>query len=528
MTIKRLTAALVAIAVAIAIALPISGSAAIITPEGAAETLAKLGLLNGDADGDFMLDKPLTKQDGVILLCRLLGIADSTQRSQFKDVDAYAQGYVANAYARGLVNGATGDSLGARNSLSERDWLTLLLRALGYSEPGDFDWAHSVKFADSLGLTYDGGDRLTRGDAVTLAFNALITKVNGGDAILVQRLVADGVIARESLRDTSFAGYANYGKPTYDPEVLYRRGSAATFFMEVFNTEERLIAGTPDASASGFFFSADGLALISYHAIERRPYMQIKLTDGRVFKDVQVLWRDGWRDLALIRVGKTDADGAAVSAFPFIPLGDSDLLNVGEPIYALSSPLGLTDSMSSGIVATKLRDSFGANSGYPEIQFSAQVSQGSSGGVLLNRYGEAVGVIRGAYINGNDLNIAVPVKFLPADALTAPGISVKQAADEDEELNLKSTLTADKLSVTIAEGGTAEIVITRDSPGSVSMQFHVLDNVVAVAEWGEFLSITDTSLKITGRMAGKTTVTVSYADGTGNPDAKLEISVTVR
>ncbi|MDR0818452.1 MAG: S1C family serine protease [Oscillospiraceae bacterium] len=505
--------------------------AAYITPENAAVTLGELGLLKDNGNGDFLLSDSLTRQEGIVMLCRLVGLDDENgfnpvEPCPFGDVALWAQRSVSRAYEVGLIRGVDGGTLGAENGLSLRDWLTFLLRALGYSDPDDFVWTKAVDFAASKGISIDVGEGFSRGDAVTLAYEALLTKKNGSDVKLIESLIESGNISREALKNSPLAGYANYGKPIFNSADIYERASATAFYMEVYDTKEDFDKKNYSGTASGFFISQDGAALISYHAIERKPYLSITTTDGRVYNDVKVLWRDGWRDLALIKVGKTDTEGNSVTKFPYLPLGDSDLITVGEPVFTVGSPIGLTDTLTDGLISAKARNVSGP--GYPEIQFTAPVSPGSSGGALINRYGEAVGVVKGAYVNGNNLNLAVPVNFVPLKTLSAAGITVKEAADEDDALNLASTLTADRLSVSVKEGAETTVIITRDSPGTFVLQYQILDSTICSAVWGEFVSITDTELTIRGKSAGKTTITITYADGTGNPETEVVIAVSVR
>jgi hypothetical protein len=82
--------------------------------------------------------------------------------------------------------------------------------------------------------------------------------------------------------------------------------------------------------------------------------------------------------------------------------------------------------------------------------------------------------------------------------------------------------------LSVEKSKTDSVVITHDCAGSAILEYSVLNAEVCSAEWGDFTSAMDVELFITGRSPGKTTVTITFAGGTGNPSARLEIYVTVR
>jgi S1-C subfamily serine protease len=259
----------------------------------------------------------------------------------------------------------------------------LLLQALHYRANVDFAFNDAIKFAAKLGIT-DTGSVFNKGSALVMMYETLLTPTNGGGISILKNHISDGTITRETLAKTPLAGYANFGKPEYNAAEIYERSSAASFCIEVYESEEALKNGNYSTQGSGFFVAPDGIALTAYHVFLYNPFMRITTTDGQNYSNVELLWGDPYRDLAVLKIGKTSDDGKTVNAFPYLPLGDSSLISNGERIFTLSSPEGYTDTISEGIISNTNRTA--NDPGYKEIQFSAAVSHGSSGGALINRY----------------------------------------------------------------------------------------------------------------------------------------------
>ncbi len=133
---------------------------------------------------------------------------------------------------------------------------------------------------------------------------------------------------------------------------------------------------------SGFIIHPDGLIVTNNHVVENATDIKVKLEDGKEFK-ATVVGRDPKTDLALIKI---DAKN-----LPAAPFGDSDKLEVGEPVMAIGNPFGLDATVTTGIVSAKGRH---INEGpYDDfIQTDASINRGNSGGPLINLNGEVVGI----------------------------------------------------------------------------------------------------------------------------------------
>lgn len=529
----RLAAVLLALVLILGV-VPLTSEASFVPSHTAADTLCRLGLFKG-ADSGFELDRQITKQEAVTMLIRLLGKEQEAAgytgtECPFSDVAGWAKGYVSVAYNNELVMG-TGESwLGAASLADAKTYITFILRALGYSEEaGDFTYNNAIAFSESIGLTNgeysDSSHAFLREDAVLLSYNALITSMKKSDKNLIEHLIDQGVIDRENLLGTALSGYYNYGKTIFSASEIYERASAATFLIKMYKEEEGFEEDEPHGVSSGFFISSDGLALTCYHSIELNSYGRILTNDGRLYEDIEVVFYDGYRDIAVLRVGKTSVDGNTVRNFPYISLGNSDAIANGNKIYTLSSPGGFQDCISDGMISTKNR--VADDPAYPLIQFTAPISPGSSGGVLLNEHCEAIGVCMGTFNAGYNLNLAVPVNFLSGLDLSGTGQTLSEVCQYDTELNNNSTLTISPSSITIGVDEKFEAIVTRDSPGSVGIQFIVGDPEIVDCRWGSFTTKTTVPIYITGKKKGTTTIAIKYYEGTGNPNATAEINVVV-
>lgn len=151
---------------------------------------------------------------------------------------------------------------------------------------------------------------------------------------------------------------------------------------------------------SGFLISNDGFVLTNAHVVDGADEVIVTLTDRREFK-AKVLGADKRSDVALLKV-----DGAGL---PFLTIGDSGKIRVGEWVIAIGSPFNLDSTVTAGIISAKSRDT---GDFLPLIQSDVAVNPGNSGGPLINMRGEVIGInsqiatLSGGY---NGISFAVPI-----------------------------------------------------------------------------------------------------------------------
>ena len=150
--------------------------------------------------------------------------------------------------------------------------------------------------------------------------------------------------------------------------------------------------GNSGGSGSGFFLDNTGHILTNNHVISlvatAGASMRVQLANGKTY-DAKLIGRDVAYDLAVIKIKVTDA--------PALQLGDSDAVQVGDGVIAIGSPLGLTGTVTSGIISAKNRP-VTSGSGTREssfinaIQTDAAINPGNSGGPLVNLSGAVIGI----------------------------------------------------------------------------------------------------------------------------------------
>ena len=151
---------------------------------------------------------------------------------------------------------------------------------------------------------------------------------------------------------------------------------------------------------SGFIVSPDGSVLTNAHVVEGADEVTVTLTDRRELK-ARVIGADKRSDVALLKV-----DGARL---PYLVVGDSSKIRVGEWVIAIGSPFNLDSTVTAGIISAKARDT---GEYLPLIQSDVAVNPGNSGGPLINMRGEVIGInsqiatLSGGY---NGISFAVPI-----------------------------------------------------------------------------------------------------------------------
>jgi len=159
---------------------------------------------------------------------------------------------------------------------------------------------------------------------------------------------------------------------------------------------------------SGFFVCPTGIAITNHHVIVGWPYAIIRTHGGQEFEISGYFSYDKDNDLAVIQIAATEPN----MVFPYLTIGDSDSLRVGENVYTIGSPLGYHNTFSAGMVSRFNEVSeFGTYRIYGMIQITAPISGGSSGGALFNNAGHVVGITTAGYTGAGvqALNFAVPI-----------------------------------------------------------------------------------------------------------------------
>lgn len=161
---------------------------------------------------------------------------------------------------------------------------------------------------------------------------------------------------------------------------------------------------TYDAGGNGlglgscFVYSSDGVVITNYHVIEGACYASVSVNDA-TYDVIQVLAYDPDYDLAVLQL-----DASGLTPLPIC----TNTHPVGETVYAFGSSQGLTATFSQGIISYASRDVNGVQC----VQHDAAISPGNSGGPLINRFGEVIGINTWYLSDSQNLNFAVSVAEL--------------------------------------------------------------------------------------------------------------------
>ena len=528
---KKTLALILCAALFAAFFIPVPASAASVSVDEAVGTLSTLDLLLGGDDG-FELERSATRAEAAVMLLRLLGLYGAAEaaaiESPFQDA-GWADVYLGYAYDAGLVKGRTDGRYGSGESVSARDYVTMALRALGYDEDEDFTYWTSLAFSDAIGLThgeYAADGEFIREDMALISYTALTLRPKGESLRLIDVLCLNGAVSPEALKQTRLASAVNAGKTARTASEVYELTSSAVFLVETYETEEDLEKNTVRGRGSGFFVTGDGVAVLCYHELEDAAFARVTTTDGRSYGLTGVLYYDVDRDLAVVRVSRTDTDGKAVRFFPYLDLGDSDAVGVGDVVYSVSNPLGtVLDSLSNGVVSNRSRSLYVEE--YPFLQHTAPTSRGSSGGPIMNAYGEVIGYVYGSYANGELLELAIPVNALRGVELTGEGTPLREVCAAEQEKKAAAVITAEETELTVEVGETREVLVSSDCPGVLGVTCGTERWDVVDIEWGDFVTLQSCILRVTGVTAGEDDLSIKFSSGYGNEDAELTIHVTV-
>jgi serine protease Do len=181
------------------------------------------------------------------------------------------------------------------------------------------------------------------------------------------------------------------------------RGGPEEFFRRFFGEPQPGPRGR-QSLGSGFVVSADGFVVTNVHVVRGASAIVVRLADHSEH-EAKLVGSDPRTDIALLKI---DASG-----LPTLPFGDSDQLQVGEPVMAIGNPFGLEQTVTTGIVSAKERF-IGAGPYDDFIQTDASINPGNSGGPLVDARGALVGINTAIFSQGGGsvgIGFAIPVSI---------------------------------------------------------------------------------------------------------------------
>ena len=170
-------------------------------------------------------------------------------------------------------------------------------------------------------------------------------------------------------------------------------------FFDDYGSREYKQQGT----GSGFIIRPDGYIVTNYHVIENADKITVNLRGGKKY-DAKVIGSDKKYDLAILKINAKN--------LPFLELGDSDALQIGQWVVAFGNPYGLHETVTTGIISALNRSlSNTAEEGYL-IQTDAAINPGNSGGPLVDLNGRVIGINEAILSNAQNIGFAIPINLL--------------------------------------------------------------------------------------------------------------------
>jgi len=184
-------------------------------------------------------------------------------------------------------------------------------------------------------------------------------------------------------------------------------------FNDLFNDFFERFYGIPQRSmpkqslGTGFIIDSKGYIITNNHVVENADEISVSLSDEREYK-AKLVGTDPKTDIALIRIITKDK-------LPFVKLGDSEKLKVGEWVMAIGNPFGLNNTVTVGVVSAKGRV-IGSGPYDNYIQTDASINPGNSGGPLFNTQGEVIGINSAIFTGGAGagnigIGFAIPINM---------------------------------------------------------------------------------------------------------------------
>jgi len=178
--------------------------------------------------------------------------------------------------------------------------------------------------------------------------------------------------------------YSNNYNENINATSLYKNNVNSMVYIE-----------TQDSSGSGVIVKPDGTFITCFHVIANADYITVKLKDGSIYNVNGFRYINPLEDVAILTLDTT-------RQFKPINLNPLNSIEIGEKVYTISNPEGIQFVFSEGIINQYSKDN---------IQFSAPISSGSSGGALLNQNGYLIGIITSSLVKAQNINFALPNNY---------------------------------------------------------------------------------------------------------------------
>ena len=319
----------------------------------------------------------------------------------------------------------------------------------------------------------------------------------GGFADLVEKL-SPAVVNISTTQKVKSGGLQMFGVPQLpdDPQLEPFRDFFERFGqMQGAQPVEREVTSL----GSGFVIDAKGYVITNNHVIDDADDITITFSDNGKYK-AKVIGRDKKLDLALLKID-------AKKDIPFVPLGDSDAVRVGDWVIAIGNPFGLGGTVTHGIISARAR-SIHAGPFDDFLQTDAPINRGNSGGPLFSTRGEVIGINTAIFSpSGGSIGIGFAIPTNEAKTVIAQlkefgrthrgwlGVKIQEVSEEvADSVGLASPMGALVLEVSKGspadKAGIAAGDIVTHFNGKEIKEMRFLPRMVAEAPIGKSVTIT--------------------------------------
>lgn len=210
---------------------------------------------------------------------------------------------------------------------------------------------------------------------------------------------------------TEAAGPSNYDAEEQNNIAVYKKALPAVVNITSTAVAYDFFYGAvpQQGMGSGFVIDTEGHILTNFHVVEGARQVEVTTSDKKKYK-AQIIGTDSVHDLAVIQIPN--------KAVPQAEIGDSKSLVVGQKVYAIGNPFGLSGTMTRGIISS-IRSLKGQRGFIDEaIQTDAAINPGNSGGPLLNARGQVIGIntmiLTGGVEQSAGIGFAIPINTAKA------------------------------------------------------------------------------------------------------------------
>ncbi len=156
--------------------------------------------------------------------------------------------------------------------------------------------------------------------------------------------------------------------------------------------------GEASGTGSGFIAFDDQTIVTNYHVMEQAYTCKISTDEDKTYEVESILAYSKEHDVAIIKLEES-------TGLKVLQLGNSEKIKKGETVTAIGSPLGIKNTVSQGVLSGRLMEG-----NMDVLQFTAAISSGSSGGALFDENGKVIGVTYASLVEGQNLNLAIPIE----------------------------------------------------------------------------------------------------------------------